>query len=67
MCLTYCVCLHYNYVLWSPPYLTFKSEETVSQINDSESLKYNPSDNNEVVLLDEASDPDSNFHNANVQ
>ena len=42
-------------------YLTFKSEEIVSQSNDSQSLnfaslKYNPPDNNEVILLDEACD-----------
>ena len=54
------------------PYLTFKSEENVIQINDSESsnfesLKYNPSDNNKVILLNEACDPDSNFYNANAQ
>ena len=44
----------------------------LSQIKDSESLnfeslKYNSSDNNEVILLDEACHPDSNFYNANVQ
>ena len=32
-----------------------------------EFLKYNPSDNNEVTVLDEARDPNSNFYNANVQ
>ena len=52
--------------------LTFKSDEIVSHINDSvslnfEFLKYNPSDNNEVILLDEACDSGSNFYNANVQ
>ena len=44
----------------------------LSQIKDSESLnfeslKYNSSDNNEVISLDEACQPDSNFYNANVQ
>ena len=32
-----------------------------------EFLKYNPSDNNEVIVLDEARGPDCNFYNANVQ
>ena len=32
-----------------------------------ESLKYSPSDNNEVILLDEACDPDSSFYNVNAQ
>ena len=53
-------------------YLTFKNEENVSQTKDSlylnfESLKYNPSDNREVILLDEVCDPNSNFYKANVQ
>ena len=44
----------------------------MNQINDSESLnleslKYNPSDSNEVILLDEACDPDCNFYDANAQ
>ena len=30
-------------------------------------MKYNPSDNNEVILLDEACDPDSKFYKVNVQ
>ena len=56
---------------WLPPYLTFKSEENLSPINDSESLNfesinYNPSDNDEVIFLDEVCDPNSNFYNANV-
>ena len=43
-----------------------KREENLSQIKDSESLnfeclKYNPLDNNEIVLLDEVCDPDSNL------
>ena len=55
-----------------PLYLAFKSEENVSQINNSESwnfesLKYNRRDNNEVILLDEIFDPHSNFYNANVK
>ena len=50
---------------------TFKSEENISQINDSEplnieSLKYNLS-NNEVILLDKAWDTDFNFYDANFQ
>ena len=32
-----------------------------------EFLKYNPSDNNKVIVLDEARGPDCNFYNANVQ
>ena len=53
-------------VKWLPPYLTLKSEEIVSETNDSEflnfePLKYNPSDNNQEILLDEACDPGSNF------
>ena len=59
-------------LLTLPPYFIFKSKENVSQINDSESsnfayLKYNLSDNNKVILLDKACDPDSNFYDANVQ
>ena len=55
-----------------PPYLTFKSEDIVSQINDSEHLNFeflkcNPSDNNEVILLDKACDPNSNLYSANFQ
>ena len=43
-----------------------KREENLSQIKDSESLnfeclKYNLLDNNEIVLLDEVCDPDSNL------
>ena len=43
-----------------------KSEEIVSKTNDSEflnfePLKYNASDNNQEILLDEACDPGSNF------
>ena len=61
------VCRYNNYFIKIPFYLTFKSEENLSQINDSESLnfeslKYNPSDNNEIILLDEACDPESNFY-----
>ena len=57
---------------WLPPYLTFKSEENLSPINDSESLNfesinYNPWDNDEVIFLVEVCDPNSNFYNANVQ
>ena len=49
-----------------------KSKENVSQINDSESLnfeflKYNASDNNEIILVDEECNPDSNSYNANVR
>ena len=44
----------------------------LSQINDSESLNFesiksNPSDNNEVILLDEACGTSSNFYYANAQ
>ena len=31
------------------------------------SLKYNPSNNKEAILLEEVCDPDSNFYNANVK
>ena len=53
-------------VKWLSPYLTLKSTEIVSETNDSEflnfePLKYNPSDNNQEILLDEACDPGSNF------
>ena len=59
------------FLLWLPPYLIFKSEESVSQINDSkflnfEPLKYSPSDNTEEILLDEECDPDSKFDNGNA-
>ena len=73
MFVSFCLCRYIVIKLLRLPIcLTIKSEENVSQINHSESLnfeslKYNLPDNNEVILLYKACDPDSYFYNAKVQ